>query len=338
MKQNRFARMFAAAAAIALTCGLSATAHAAPADQIQVQGWQPTDARLRWAPPVLVNPVVIELGDGPTYTQLKTDQDYVIKLPKTKKVGSTVIDGGRNVVIIGGYITLPMAADGADGAVSRAISIRNNVGVVHIEGVLIDASGRGMSDGIDIESPRSTVQIENVGVDGVYGFYNQFHAHVIKPFGGVAGLRIDKLTGYTAYQGLTISIDLGPIGSAEISRTNLVGIGDQIWGRHNNGGYLVWLTHDAGCKATYPIQFRQVYVQPRRGTALANAVWPPPGGRTACPSAASDDDAETRFPSLPVQGRIRKGMPPQGDFVPPGVAGLHYVSPGYRQDAPDWKD
>ena len=325
-------------AAVTLACGFSLAAGQVVAQDSAPAGRGDREAKLLWAPPPLSHPVTIELRDGPTYNKLNDNQDYIIKLPRTKKVGSTILEGGRNIVIIGGYITLPVTEDKSNAAMSRGFYIKNNVGIVHIEGVLIDASGGGMSDGVDVDAPLSTVQIENVRVDGVYGFYDQFHADVVQPFGGVKDLRIDKLTGYTAYQGLTISIDLGPIGSAEISRTNLVGIGDQIWGRHNNGGYLVWLTHDAGCKATYPIQFRQVYVQPRRGTALANAVWPPPGGRTACPSAASDDDAETRFPSLPVQGRIRKGMPPQGDFVPPGVAGLHYVSPGYRQDAPDWKD
>ena len=69
-------------------------------------------------------------------------------------------------------------------------------------------------------SPDSIVQIENVRVDGVFGFNNQFHADVVQPYGGVKDLRIDKLTGYSAYQGLTIGRDRGAIGSVEISRAN----------------------------------------------------------------------------------------------------------------------
>jgi hypothetical protein len=167
-------------------------------------------------------------------------------------------------------------------------------------------------------------------VDGVYGFHNQFHAHVIKPFGGVSGLRIDKLTGYTGYQGLTLDTELGPIGSADISRVNLVAIRKQVWGPGNNGGQMIWLTHDAACRQTYPIRFGQVYVQPRAGTDLARAVWPMATGGVACPAQAARNDAEVSFPSLPVEGIIQRGAPPHGDFVPEGVAGIGYVSPGYQ--------
>ncbi len=325
MQPNRYSRLFAGAA-IALACSLAAVARPALAQGDSAAG----EAKLRWAPPALTNPIVVELGDGPTYTRLKDDQDYVIKLPKAKKVGSTTIEGGRNVVIVGGHITLPMAPDGADQVASRAIFIKNNTGTVHIEGVLIDASGRGMSDGIDIASPRSTVQIENVRIDGVYGFHNQFHAHVIKPFGGVAGLRIDKLTGYSGYQGLTLDTELGPIGSADISRVNLVAIRKQVWGPGNNGGQMIWLTKDTACGESYPIRFGEVYVQPRSGTALGRAVWPMASGAVACPARANGDDSEVSFPTLPIEGGIHKGLPPQGDFVPAGLAGINYVSPGYQ--------
>ncbi len=333
--RNRGHRRPLAAVALAVVAGLGPTTAPARAQDAPLGE---REARLLWAPPPLDHPITLQLRDGPTYNKLSDDQDYIVKLPRTKKVGSTILVGGRNIVIIGGYITLPVTADKSNGAMSRGIYIKNNTGVVHIEGVLIDGSGGGMSDGVDIDAPLSTVQIENVRVEGIYGYFDQFHADVVQPFGGVKDLRIDKLTGYTAYQGLTLDVDLGPIGSAEISRVNLVALGDQIWGRHNNSGYLLWLNRAPDCKVAYPIQLHQVYVQPRRGTALASAVWPPMTSQTACPAAVSDDDAEARFPGLPVKGRVHKGLPPQGDFVPPGVAGLNYVSPGYRREAPDWND
>lgn len=186
--------------------------------------------KLRWAPPPLSHPVTLQLRDGITYNKLDDSKDYIVKLPRNKKVGSTVLEGGRNIVIIGGWITLPVLPDKSNAAMSRGIYIKNSVGVVHIEGVLIDGSGGGMSDGIDIDAPKATVQIENVRVEGIYGYFDQFHADVVQPFGGVKDLRIDKLTGYTGYQGLTIGRDLGDMGSAEISRVNLVATGDQIWG------------------------------------------------------------------------------------------------------------
>jgi hypothetical protein len=336
MTSNRYSRLIAAA--ITVTISLAAASQAAHAQPIEVQGRQDTDVRLRWAPPALSHPMVIELGDGPTDTKLRDDQDYVIKLPQTKKVGATIIEGGRNVVIIGGHITLPPASADSDQALSRAIFIKNNVGVVHIEGVLIDASGLGMSDGIDIDAPRSVVQIENVRVDGVFGFHDQFHAHVIKPFGGVAGLRIDKLTGYSGYQGLTLDTELGAIGSADISRVNLVAIRKQVWGPGNNGGQMIWLTKDAACGSAYPVRFGQVYVQPRAGTPLGHAVWPMAAGGGDCPARDLGNDAEVAFPRLPIVGAVERGLPPKGDFVPEGVAGVGYVSPGYQPAKPDPDD
>ncbi|HEY2660362.1 MAG TPA: pilus assembly protein TadG-related protein [Caulobacteraceae bacterium] len=283
--------------------------------------------KLRWAPPTLKNPITITLGTGDTTSNLKPTQDYIIKLPAKKKVGFTYILGGHNVVILGGYITLPVSADKTNGAPSRAIYIKGATGVVHVEGVLIDASGGGMSDGVDIAAPEATVQVENVRVEGIYGYNNQFHADVIQPFGGVRDLRVDKLTGYSGYQGLTIDQDQGAIGSAELYRVNLVATGAQVWGSANNGGYLLWLTPLSKCQPSYPVTLNNVYVKPR--ATLANAVWPPVGAQTACPALTTANDLVASFPKLPVSGYVSKGLPPQGDFVPQGVAGLNYRSPGY---------
>lgn len=176
-------------------------------------------------------------------------------------------------------------------------------------------------------------------IDGVYGFHNQFHAHVIKPFGGVAGLRVDKLTGYSGYQGLTLDTELGPIGFADLSRVNLVAIRKQVWGPGNNGGQMLWLTREPSCRETYPIRFSEVYVQPRAGTSLGKAVWPMATGGTSCPAKDLTGDAEVSFPTLPIDGDVQRGLPTRGDFVPEGVAGVGYVSPGYEEPRPgldDW--
>ena len=292
--------------------------------------------KLRYPPPPLEHPTTINLGTGITYNRLADGQDYIVKMPAAKKVGSTTLDGGRNIVIIGGYVTLPvlMKAPGqpdvSNGAISRGIYIKNNHGVVHIEGVLVDASGGGMADGIVIASTNSIVQIENVRVDGVFGFNNQFHADVVQPYGGVKDLRIDKLTGYSAYQGLTIGQDRGPIGSVEISRANLVCIHPQINGSGNNGGYMLWFTsHEGGADTTYPLILDEIYIQPRAGRMLGNSVWPP-AGFASCPAVIAADGSAATWPAIPkVKGCVKKGMPPHGDFVPAGIAGLQYVSPGY---------
>ncbi len=292
--------------------------------------------KLRYPPPPLEHPTTINLGTGVTYNRLVDGQDYLVKMPAVKKVGSTTLEGGRNIVIIGGHVTLPvlMKAPGqpdvSNGAISRGIYIKNNHGVVHIEGVLVDASAGGMSDGIVIASTNSIVQIENVRIDGVFGFNHQFHADVVQPYGGVKDLRIDKLTGYSAYQGLTIGQDRGSIGSVEISRANLICIHPQIDGPGNNGGYMLWFTsHGGGADTTYPLTLDEVYIQPRAGRTLGSSVWPP-AGFAQCPAVIATDDSAATWPSIPkVKGCVKKGLPPHGDFVPAGVAGLKYVSPGY---------
>src|SRR5215475_8549639 len=100
---------------------------------------------LRWAPPTLSNPTTIQLGQGVTHTVLDTSKDYIVKLPPYTKVGGTEIDGGHNVVIEGGHISIPPNL--TNDAYRRGIYIKNNEGTVHIEGVLIDAQPGAISDG-----------------------------------------------------------------------------------------------------------------------------------------------------------------------------------------------
>lgn len=322
-------------AVMTLICIVSGHALAWPPVTIEDSSSRESD-KLRYPPPQLERPITINLGTGVTYNRLVDGQDYIVKMPAVKKVGTTTIEGGRNIVIIGGHVTLPVLLkasgqpDVSNGAISRGIYIKNNHGIVHIEGLLVDATGGGMSDGIDISSPDSIVQIENVRVDGVFGFNHQFHADVVQPFGGVKDLRIDKLTGFSAYQGLTIGRDLGPIGSAEISRANLVCIHPQINGPGNNGGYMLWFTsHGGGPDTVYPLVLDEVYLQPRAGRTLGNSVWPPVGF-APCPAVIAADDSTATWPTIPqVKGCVKKGLPSQGDFVPVGIAGLKYISPGY---------
>jgi hypothetical protein len=297
---------------------------------VYAQAASPSAPKLRYAPPALVNPQTILLGTGATTTTMDPTRDYIIQLPKEKKTGYTYLIGGRNIVLIGGHITIPTTADLSNKAPSRAIYIKNSTGTVHIEGVLIDASGGAQSDAVDVSAPQAIVQVQNVRVENIYGFYDQFHADVIQTFGGVKELRVDRLTGYSGYQGLQIDVDGGPTGSAKLSNINLVSIGKQTWGPHNNGGFLMWLVKDGACNTAYPITLENVYLMPRAERTLDSIVWPT-GADKGCASTLSADGNTLSFPKLPViSGLVKKGMPPSGDFVPAGMAGVNYISPGYR--------
>ncbi len=73
--------------------------------------------------------------------------------------------------------------------------------------------------------------------------------------------------------------------------------------------------------------FSYVYLQPRSGASFASTVYSTVSGILAYqPLVAS---TAISFPGLKVVGHVTLGPPPAGDFVPTGVAGLNYVSPGY---------
>lgn len=280
---------------------------------------------LRWAPPPLVEPKTITLGTGYTHTALATNRDYIIKLPTTKKVGGTWIDGGRNVVIVGGYITVPKTNFSAATNEATALSIKGVTGTVHVEGVLIDGSGGGEFDAVTINAPEATIQLENLRIVGVHGCNEKIHADVVQPWGGVKDLRIDRLTGRSKCQGLTIKPDLGTIGSAELDEVDLTGVKEENVTR---GGHLFWLTRGLTTCETYPMALTNVYVTPQPGKTLGAAVWPQANSSWGCP--ASGTKSFLGWPTLPLTGGVQLGPPSTGSYVPAGVAGLSYRSPGYQ--------
>ncbi len=283
------------------------------------------DKKLRWSPPKLENPVTITLGEGVTSNTLDKTKDYIVKLPAKRKVGATILEGGRNIVIIGGYITVPTGNKPQD-INSRAIYIKNAEGTVHIEGVLIDNSGNSDFDGIAICAPSAVVQIQNCRIMGLTGLFKGTHSDIVQPWGGVKELRIDRLTGSSNYQGLFIPQDLAPIGSAVISHVDMKALPNSY---HPNGTYLLWFTKDQDGNSVYPITFEEVYIIPLEGRTAGQTVWPHVKSPQAI--AAVQNGKEISWPTLKsVKGVVTEGAPPGGEFVPEGVAGLDYSSPGYE--------
>jgi hypothetical protein len=277
---------------------------------------------LKWAPPALVDPVIVTIAPG-DFSASCQGRDCRLVWPAGKHVGAVRIFNPHNLVSIGGWNTVPQPADHSNAPPSRILEVSGATGVVHIEGLLGDASAGGMSDGLDFNSPRATVQVENVRIDGIFGFYDQFHADCIQPFGGVAVLRVDGFTCRTAYQGLSIwPVSASPPGwSAVLQRVNIVSIGPAVWGAHNTGGYVYWPCATSACAKVARTTLSDVYVEPPPAASFASTVWT---GRAVTPMAGA-----ISFPGLPIDGHVTLGPPPGGDFVPPGVAGPGYASPGY---------
>lgn len=309
-------------AVLAPGCGPQEASGSAPeaasAEEVSTQPLAATP--LRWAPPVLTNPITLTLGTGRTSNTLDPAKDYIIKLPRSKKVGSTTFVGGRNIVIIGGHITIPVTSE--LGAARRALYIKDATGTVHIEGVLVDGSGGEESDALAISAPNAIVQVQNFRVSGLRGSNDGWHADIIQPWGGVKELRVDRLTGSSHYQGLQVPIDSAPIGRATLQNVNLVAL--EPLSSTAMGGYMLWLAHNCN---DYPVSLANVYVQPRAGRTLGKSVWPDQGD-PACPAVISNNEAS--WPGLTITGKVIGGAPAGGDFVPSGVAGVNYVSPGYQ--------
>jgi hypothetical protein len=281
---------------------------------------------LRWAPPELRDPETIALDDGYTDMTLDPERDYVIELPHGDKHGGVTIEGGHDVVLIGGHVTLPPGAPpgAANDRYRTGLYLKGQTGTVHVEGLLLDAAPGVRWDAIDIDAPAATVQLENIRADGVRGGFHSFHADVVQPWGGVRALRIDRLTASSNYQGLTLPIDKGPIGGARISHVDLHGLAAGAQGT----GHLLWLTTGSRTCHDYPVLLHDVYVSPRAGETLADGVWPQRGRPRGC--AARVRRGVASWPRLPaVHGVVHAGSPPDGAYVPPGVAGAGYVSPGY---------
>ena len=287
-------------------------------------------APLAWAPPPLADPLVIVVQPGP-FTAWGHGRDCRIQWPAARHVGYVRIGGCRNLVSIGGWNTIPDGPDHSNAAPSRILELSAITGTAHIEGLLGDASGGGMSDCIDLAAPAATVQIENVRCDGIFGFFDQFHADCIQPFGGVAALRVDGFTCRTGYQGLSIwPVAASPAGwSADLRRVNIAAIGPVIHGAHNDGGYLYWPCADRACADVAQTRLSEVYLQPRAGQPFGTTVYALDAAALARPAALDPGGTAISFPGLPVDGHVTLGPPPGGDFAPDGLAGPGYRSPGY---------
>lgn len=282
------------------------------------------DDALRWAPPSLSRPTTIDLGQGYSAVHMDPARDYVIRLPASGRVGGVTLEGGHDVVLIGGHISIPSTAASGPEASRRAVYIKGATGTVHIEGLLLDAAPGVMWDGVDIAAPEATVQLENVRIEGITGDLHAFHGDAVQPWGGVKDLHIDRLSASSDYQGLTIPIDRGPIARAELSHVDLDGVG----GEGQGGGHLLWLTSGTASCQTFDVSLTQVFVQPRRARRLGNSVWPQAGLRKACGARVRRHAAS--WPGLPtVQGHVTAGAPTGGAFVPRPLVDSSYTSPGY---------
>lgn len=288
--------------------------------------------KLTWAPPFLDNPVSINLGATNAVPVLSAGTDYLITLPPVKRTARVQIQGGRHVVIVGGHVELSSSNNAfyvLEGDPGR---------VVHIEGCLVTHTATGEGDAVSIAAPASIVQVQNFRAEHLQGAGDSNHADVIQPWGGSLGLRVDRLSGSSNYQGFFLIANYNSNTAFDFRNVNLVI--EPEWYPGASGGDIIWL--DRGLSGSVggpvPTQFANFHAEIRAGDTLPYAVAPSPANTdpTARPVLA---DQFLTWPGLGfVTGGIYDGPPPGGDYVPAGAAGIGYVSPGYAELAFEVED
>jgi hypothetical protein len=252
---------------------------------------------LAWTPPTLQDPSVVLVSEANRELNLPTDRDFAVKMPPHALTGAggLKITGGRNVVIVGGSVSISDLPDTASIQARRGLLLKGQTGTVHIEGMQF--SGNSLTEGIQIAAPDAIVQLQNIRVERLRARdevnWTDNHPDVVQPWGGVKQLRIDKLTGTTPYQGLFLKADSGTIGAVDLRRININGT--------ETARYIYWSS------GLFPL--------------TGADLWYLPGAtRTASTSL------QPRLPDL-TWAAATNGRPPTGDFVPAGTVGAGYTSP-----------
>ena len=280
----------------------------------------PAGEKLTWAPPTLRLPTTIEVGPEGGQFNLAPGKDYVVQIGDVSAVGGVRLIGGRNVVVIGGHITIPWAGGSASIGDRLALYLKNQTGTVHVEGLLIDNAGGDLSEGIQINAPQAVVQIQNVRIDGIHARdevnWSDNHPDLVQPWGGVQALRIDRFTGETDYQGFFLVGSAGPIGKVDLRDVNVVGT--------DTSRYLFWQEDGV------PVNLQNVWFAPAPKRSLGTSVWPDKNATAPRTATVNDDGSVQWLPVTGITGVILPGSPGGRDFVPASTVGTSYVTPGYQ--------
>ncbi len=347
--------------------------------------------RLSWRPPTNTNAQRLVITKPGVY-DLDSGRDVVIEAPR-RIDGPVHLRGGRHVTWIGGHIRIPRPSRPSYATARRGLVVSDHNGtrgnprkygqsrpgrIIHLEGLLID--GPGLSEGINTNAPSADVQIENtriVGVafensddrDGVRGWPGKNHPDIIQTWGSQRSLRIDGLTGTSAYQGIFLKEDAGDsvkgpiwlrrIDVRAIEKTGSDGVryaGHRMFSRYSRKSGRVHV--DAG---TVRVKSHQRsgwnHLRPKSGSSgfWRGRYWDSSRWRHVLetpPSSAQFTDAlgderPTRVGSDRLgqfaewggsgivdwsgrrPGRLYEATSRTREYVPVGKVGIAYVSPGY---------
>src|SRR5262249_25947146 len=66
----------------------------------------PSGSKLAWAPPALSSPITVTVPSGGGIIKMDTARDYIVKVGHLSACGGLWLEGGHNVVVIGGEISI----------------------------------------------------------------------------------------------------------------------------------------------------------------------------------------------------------------------------------------
>lgn len=260
---------------------------------------------------------------------LDAGRDYRVVFPDQPVTGQVRLHGGRNVVVMGGEISIDTYSSNSSERMGMEIAYQT--GVVHLEGLLL--GGRWLTEGIQFAAPDAQAVVQNVRIGPISGGNNTDlglnHADLIQPWGGLGrgkawGLRICGLSGVSNMNGFFLNDAWGTMGPVDIRYVNIDLVdAPVVEDSEDTGG---WHGFFMGAVESVHFEPGTVWVEPndyRLDGSLRMNLFPYPS-----PDQVDANGAVfVEYEAARFTGRIYNGIPPGGDFVPAGSVGIGY-SPG----------
>lgn len=236
------------------------------------------------------------------------------------------------MVIIGGEIDMPDAGVYRGGIIPnsnpveyyksndefmkmrRGLVISGWTGVCHIEGLWIH--GEDLAEGINANNYTlgSVLQMQNVRVDNVHSrvpeewnnWGGNHHPDVFQTWAGTEYFYIDRLTGFSDYQGFMLQPHQGHAWYTALAKFKNVDLRAILPPGTTGGTYMIY--DNGGYTDT---ELTNVWMFPRTG----GGVWP----STSVNFRNSTDPTRC----------VNQGTAPTDNYVPSCVPGVFYMTPGY---------
>jgi len=356
----------------------SASADSAPTAVVAPSFLPSPSATLTWAPPALSNPLTVQVQNSgqvcpsvtspwqnpnqPWICYLDPTRDYVLNIDHRQEsageIAAVVVTGGRNVVVVGGEITIPAPTNPSLNR--EGLVFHDQTGTVHLEGVWVNGDPLRC---LVLDSSRAVFQVENFRCDGVSMYrenYSTNHSDTLVTWKSPREVRIDKFTGDHDGTGFALYGHQQADGSwtypdkVVLKQTNIRNMSNSPCANFSRPlGHL----YVRSWRQTR-IEIDRMFVETGWGRASITNDCPEPGPtQWRVAEAWATYDGLTDYPKSQrtfgdgvsagsyfeftnpnydnvwgVSGalaRVDYGVPTGGDYVPLGAAGRNYTSPGY---------